>query len=398
MNKVLLIFLVVYILSVGSDPILGDSLVFTVIASKGFDLGTNATNHFLYINTLAVYHKIFPMINPHYLFIAFSIGYSLATLYVLKKILLLFNIKKEIVNISVLVFGLSFTFWRVSIITEVYSLYTLSASIFIFYLFSFIRNKKIIHFYYASIVFGLMFLIHIQTILLAPLYLYFICDNLRNDKKIISLGVFIPIVIFSILLVPVFQGKQSFISIFTDNAWGKSFFNFDFKIFLKSVIRNSAFLLYNFMFFIYFLVIGIKKTPFKKYFIIAIVPYVIFILKHDVSDSYVFHLIPYLFFMIIIAKGLETYSLKRSYLLVVLMPLIYFSAFKVIDFTKYGELINDEKGFKGGTRYFFFPPLNGNPSILKFIEAYNENKLKDKKSFDGQFKFAEDWISIKKNY
>lgn len=71
--------------------------------------------------------------------------------------------------------------------------------------------------------------------------------------------------------------------------------------------------------------------------------------------------------------------------------------FKIIDFTKIGESINTETGFKGSVRYLFFPPLNGNPDILKFIEAYDENKLKDKATFDKQYQYAKDWILIRQH-
>lgn len=358
-------------------------------------MATNATNHFLYINLLGVLKMVFPFVNPHYLFVAFSIGCSLSTLYFLRKFLFLFDIKNGIIDLVILFFGFSFTFWRISVITEVYSFYLLFVTLFLYQTFLFIKEKRINNFYWCSILFGLMFLIHIQTILLVPFYLYFLYYNLKNDKKNILKGVFIPIIIFSVLLIPVVQGKHSFVAIFTDNAWGNSFFHLEFKTFLKSVARNSVFLLYNFLFFIYFIIRGISKVPHKKYFIVAILPYCFFILKHDVSDSYVFYLVPYLFVLIIIAKGLENFD--KKYVLVFSIPLIYFMTFKIIDFTKIGESINTETGFKGGVRYLFFPPLNGNPDILKFIEAYDENKLKDKATFDKQYQYAKDWILIRQH-
>ncbi|WHF50912.1 hypothetical protein QGN23_10790 [Chryseobacterium gotjawalense] len=401
MNKnvlLLFIFLLIYLFSIGPDPILGDSLAFTVVASKGFDLATNATNHFLYINSLAVLHKIVPFINPHYLFVGFSIGCSILTLYFLRKFLFLFDVKEDIVDVVILFFGFSFTFWRISIITEVYSFYLLFVILFLHQFFLFIKEKRSINFYWSSILFGLMFLIHIQTILLVPFYLYFLYENFKSNKMNIIKGLLIPTVLFSVLLIPVIQGKNSFTAIFTDDAWGSSFFHLDFKTFIKSLGRNLVFLLYNFLFFTYFIIRGLNKVPFKKYFIIAILPYAFFILKHDVSDSYVFHLVPYLLVLIIMAKGLENFNFSKKYLLAFAIPLIYFMTFKILDFTKTGESINTETGFKGGVRYLFFPPLKGNPDILKFIEAYDKNKLKAKPAFDRQYRYAKDWMLIKSNY
>lgn len=394
----LFIFSLIYIFSIGSDPILGDSLAFTVVASQGFDLATNATNHFLYINLLAILHKIFPFINPHYLFVGFSIGCSITTLFFLGKFLFLFDLKKNTIDIIVIFFGFSFTFWRISVITEVYSFYILFVTLFLYKTFSFIKNRKPVDFYWASTLFGLMFLIHIQTILLVPFYLYFLYNNFKNNKTDIFKGLFIPAIIFLVLLIPVIQGKHNFIAIFTDNAWGASFFHSDVHSFIKSIARNSGFLLYNFLFFIFFIIFGINKISYKKYFIIAILPYMFFILKHDVSDSYVFHLVPYLFVLVIMGKGLEKIRFNNLYILAFSLPLIYFMTFEIINYTKTGQSINTETGFKGGVRYLFFPPLKSNPNITKFIKAYDNNQLQNKTSFDRQYQYAKKWIIIKNNF
>jgi hypothetical protein len=402
-SLIILIFAFIYIFSVGPDPVLGDSLAFTIVASNGFDLATNATNHFLYINFLALSHKILPFINPHHLFVGISITCSLLTLIFLRRFLALFEIKKVNIDILVLLFGFSFTFWRISIITEVYSFYILFVTLFLYHIFSFIKTRKITYFYYSAILFGTMFLIHIQTILLIPFYLYFLYENFRNERINILKGIFIPAIIFSILLIPVVQDKHSFIAIFTDNAWGNSFFELKFETFIKSLGRNLIFLIYNFSLFLFFIVAGIKKAGYKKYFLIALLPYVVFILKHDVSDSYVFHLVPYLFLLVLIGKGLEKLQLIPKYVLVFSLPLIYFMTYKMVKYTGFSHDITTKTGFKGGVRYFFFPPLNGNPTIDVFIKSYEENKFKDfpqneKNNFERQYQYAKDWVMIKNNF
>lgn len=401
MAKIMLLisfFVLIYCFSVGSDPILGDSLVFTVVAYNGFDLATNATNHFLYMNLLAILHKIFPWINSHYLFVSFGILCSAFTLFFVRKLLLIFNISKNTTNIAVLIFGFSFTFWRTSIITEVYSFYILFVTLFLTQIFLFLKERRVFNFYCASMLFGIMFLIHIQSILLIPFYLFFLYESFKKDKIYMLKGILIPSFLFSILLFPVFQGKHNFSAIFTDNAWGNSFFHLDVKEMVKSFGRNLIFLLYNFLFFMCFIIKGLKKTPLKKYFLLAILPYLLFILKHDVSDSYVFHLVPYLFLLVILAKGLEDFDLRKKYILVFAMPLIYFAAFNIIKITKFGEAINNETGFKGGVRYLFFPPLKGNPDIDQFIKAYNDDQLRDKPSFDRQYKYAKEWMLMKEKF
>ena len=89
---IILFLTITYFFSLGKDPILGDGLVFTVQACNGYDFATNATNHFLYSNFLAVIHKIIPFINPHYLFVVSSILFSIGTLIVIKMVQLLFDV------------------------------------------------------------------------------------------------------------------------------------------------------------------------------------------------------------------------------------------------------------------------------------------------------------------
>lgn len=395
---ILLFFLILYTVSVGPDPILGDSLAFTVIASKGFDLATNATNHFLYMNVLALLHKIIPFIDPHYLFVGISVMCSVLTLFFLKKLIMLFEIKELNANLLIVLFGFSFTFWRVSIITEVYSFYILFATLFLYKIFLYKKERKMMDFYYSALLLGIMFLIHIQTLLLLPFYMYFLYENFKDQKKNIIVGVVIPAAIFSILLIPVIQGRHNFMAIFTDNSWGGSFFDLKVKTFVKSLGRNFVFLVYNFLFFLFFIIAGFRNLEYKKYFLVALLPYVFFILKHDVSDSYVFHLIPYLFVIILIGKGLENIHFNKKYALICSIPLIYFLTFKIINYTGFGQNINKEIGFKGGTRYFFFPPLRNNPKIGKFIEAYNNNLVKEKEKLERQYEYALEWIHISKEY
>ncbi|TXF77770.1 glycosyltransferase family 39 protein [Chryseobacterium sp.] len=395
----LLIFLlVVYIFSLGADPILGDSLGFTVTAAKGFDPGSNATNHFLYMNTLAVLHKVLPFLNPHYLFAGFSIVCSILTLFFLRKLLLLFGLAKITADTAMVFFGLSFTFWRISVFTEVYSFYLLFVALFLYQAFLFIKERRTLNFYFSAVLFGVLFLIHIQTILLVPFYLLFLYENHRNEKTMILKGLLLPAIVFSILVIPVVQGRQSFMSIFTDNAWGSSFFEFHFTTFLKSLGRNLIFLLYNFLFFLWFFFKGFKRFPYKRYFVVAVLPYLFFILKHDVSDSYVFHLVPYLFMLTIIAHGLEKAEFPLKYLSPLMVPIIYLVTVQTVNHSSFGTEMNAEKGFKGGVRYYFFPALDGNPPIETFTEAYENGTLKDPETYESQYLMAKEWEVIKKGF
>lgn len=397
----LVFFLTIYTLSVGTDPILGDSLAFSVGASKGFDLGTNATNHFLYVNFLALMHQIFPFVNPHYLFVGVSVIFSIFTLFFIRKFLNLFDISEYNITMTLILFGFTFTFWRVSIITEVYAFYLCFVVLFLYQIFKFIKSKKAIHFYLSSFFLGIMFTIHIQTILVLPFCLYVVYVNFSVLKEKLWLGVLIVLSLFSILFIPVIQGKQNMMAIFTDNAYQDSLLGLEWKTIAKSVVRNAAFLAYNFLFFIYFAVKGFKNTPYKKYLFILAIPFVVFILKHNVSDTYVFHLVPYVLLLILIGKGIQKINNVKLTPLFFVLPAMYLLSYNVLNLTDFGTQINDEKGFKGGTKYLFYPALNDNPKIDEFIIAYENHQFEnnsplEKKDFDRQYQLAIEWKKKKK--
>lgn len=388
---------IIYLFSVAKDPLLGDSIIFTLQAYDGFDFNSNATNHILYSNFLALLHKVLPFINIHFLCIGVSVLSGILSLFYLNKLLKLFNISPKSSLICVLILGFSFTFWRVSVITEVYTFYILFVILFLINLFKFLKEKQIKYFYYLSIFLGILFLIHIQTILFGSLYIYFIIKNFKTLRQNIIYGGLITFAIFSLLLIPVILGYHPFINLFVMVSDEDSFFKIDPTVVAKSMIRNSAFFIYNFLFFIIFIYWGVKNKNYLDYIIIAIAPFLFFCIKHDVTDSYVFHLVPYVFILILIGRGLDSFP-KISLALPLLLPLFYFVCFKIVENTSYGKTIEKEKSFKGGVRYMFFPALNKNPDLKIFLEKYDKDLLYKKPELKTMQPFVVRWEDIKKTY
>ena len=298
----------------------------------------------------------------------------------------------------ILLFGISFTYWRISIITEVYAFYMFFVALFLYNSFKYLKKNKIKYFIKLSILLGVLFLIHIQSILFLPFYFLLVFENYKSNSRQILYGIILFVLVASILLIPVFLGKHNFLAIFTDNAYQDSFFNFNPLVLVKSLARNLGFLLYNFLFFLYFIFFGYKKIKYKKYVLFIFIPFLVFILKHNVSDSYVFHLVPYIFLLIAIGIGIESKLPNFNTAIILLIPLFYFISYKLINKTAIGEKMNTEIGFKGGVRYFFYPPINGNPGIESFVKAYQQKKLKEIETFDYQYKYALEWIKIKKKF
>ncbi|MGO4709108.1 DUF2723 domain-containing protein [Chryseobacterium sp. 2TAF14] len=392
----LILLAIIYFFSIGKDPALGDSLVFTVQAYKGFEFESNATNHFLYSNFLALSHKILPFLNVHFLFVGISVFSGILSLFYLQKLLPLFEVTQKSTLICLLIFGFSFTFWRLSIITEVYTFYLLFVILFLINIFKFLKEKKPKYFYYLSFLFGLLFLIHVQTILFIPLYCYLIIRHYKILKIHAVYGIVITVFVFSILLIPVALGRNSLISIFTDGAYQDSIFNFDMKIIFKSLIKNIGFLIYNFLFFLVFMFLGLKNRNKIDYIIIAIAPFVFFCIKHNVSDVYVFHIIPYIFLLALIGRGMDSFPKTIYFFLPLLFPIIYFMTYKITKSTKTGENFEKEKGFKGGTKYMMFPPMSENPDLSFFIKKYKEDSLDKEPELKYMYPFALEWEKIKK--
>ncbi|MFS4470787.1 hypothetical protein [Chryseobacterium sp. T20] len=386
---------IMYICSIAQDPSFGDSLVFTIQGYKGFEFSSNATNHILFSNFLSLLHKIFPFVEVHFLFVGVCILSGILSLFYLGRLLNLLDISPRSSLICIMILGLSFTFWRQAIITEVYTFYLLFSILYLINLFKFVQSKEIKYFYYLSFLLGILFLIHIQTILFLPLYLYFIFRNFTILKMHIIYGGIITGLLFSVLLIPVFMGRNTFISIFTDNSYEDSIFNYDPSIILKSIIRNLVFLIYNFLFFIVFLFWGLKNKTHLDYIAIGIIPFLVFCIKHNVSDGYVFQLIPYVFLLILMGRGLD-YFPKIYIILPLFFPVIYFTSYKIVEKTSLGKTFDKEKYYKGGTRYMLFPPLNGNPDWDYFINKYKGGALYNDPNLKYLDSSIREWDEIRK--
>lgn len=391
----LILLSIIYSFSLASEPALGDSLAFTNQAYKGFTFDSNATNHFLYSNVLALLHYILPFINVHFLFTFFSVFCGILFLYLLNTFLLLNKISEKSAFLCIAIMGFSFTFWRQSIITEVYTFYLLFVILFLISLWKFIIENKILDFYKFSILFGIILLIHIQSILFIPLYFYVLIKNFKSLKINSIYGLLIVLLISSILLIPVLLGHHDLLAIFTDDSYQNSLFDFNIQVLLKSVLKNLGFLIYNFLFFLFFLIYGFKKLSFWDYILIGILPFLAFVLKHEISDIYVFHLVPYIFLMIILGRGLDQIKFKY-YWTVLLIPVFYFFSFKILKKLEVGKKIETEKYYKGGVRYMFFPPLNGNPDLKYFKEIYFKDSLYNKPELKSMYPDVIEWEKIYK--
>ncbi|MDO5616888.1 MAG: hypothetical protein Q4G16_11900, partial [Cruoricaptor ignavus] len=171
----------------------------------------------------------------------------------------------------------------------------------------------------------------------------------RVGVRSLALGVFTFLIIVFLLFIPVLLGKHNAMAILNDDKYHDSIFDYNIQTLVKSSIRNIGFLVYNFALFLILIPIGFRRTGYKVYFVVLLIPFLFFILKHNVSDSYVFHLVPYLIFTIWFGRALDCISFKIKPVYIFLLPVFYFATYNIVNFTSIGENINKETGFKGGT-------------------------------------------------
>lgn len=401
---ILLALYILYSYSVSPDPIVGDSLGFTVSAYQSFDFASNATNHLLYMALLSGFSSLV-QINPHTLFTQLSIIWGLSFLLIAYQYLCYKGISEKIALICVLILGLSFTFFRQCIITEVYTFFLLLSALFYLNLEKFLDNKNEKYLFYASFFIGLMTLVHIQTILLFPLYLGVCLYTFSQNKKVALIAFSVFLFIFSLLLIPVFLQTNTLLSVFTDGKYEDSLTNFEFIPIIKSTIIGIFYFLYNFSFFVIPILLGIKLMNRKGLFLMSIIPYIVFCVKHNVSDNYVFQLLPYFLLLYPLALGLEfglkKYPFLHKYQVIgifcLLVPVFYFMATQAIAQTNYGKELATSKAYKGGVEYCFFPVLRFAPPIDSFMVAY-EHKQLEENVYGDLYKQAKEWKKIKQKW
>lgn len=90
---------------------------------------------------------------------------------------------------------------------------------------------------------------------------------------------------------------------------------------------------------------------------------------YAVSDNYVFFIPFNIIFALSIGYGISV--IKKPYLkkiswVCLLIPALYFSAFKIAYNTKKGKEFHDFKSYKGGLNYYMLPWMNNNSGILEF--------------------------------
>ena len=145
---------VVYVLGLGVEPAYGDATSFTLSAAKGFDWATNATSHFLYGLVLRCIAILVGTSNVLWALPMFSAVCAVLTLVAVNRLLKNLGVVEGTRTLCLLLFGLSFTFWRNAETTEVYTFNTLLCAVYLYQVVSWSHSRKGQHFLLGSLVLG----------------------------------------------------------------------------------------------------------------------------------------------------------------------------------------------------------------------------------------------------
>ncbi|MDX2189479.1 MAG: DUF2723 domain-containing protein [Bacteroidota bacterium] len=385
----LVIIFFVYFINSNTSIGFGDALGFVWASECCFQLGTNATSHFLYVNFLRLLVIMFSY------FDAFQIASFVSILFSLITLLLVYCTSFKISDsswasvISVIILAFSFTYWRQTEIVEVYT-FNLAFLTLLFFLSTIVlidESKRQIIFL-ISILMGISLWIHIQNILIFPAFIY-LCYVV--DKQWINVLVkLIPASLIGLLLfvLPFITNQNSVMSVLVENTFFLSkAIDHDVYYYFNSLLKNVGFLLYNLHLFLFFSIWGLIKL-FKKYprvgffYFLVGLPYFVFPIFYDVPDNYVFALVFYLVLAITSVFGIDDFIKKQFIqklkIVVVLVaftlsPALYFSVYKLSENISHLDKIKESKAYKGGFKYLLWPGMRNNVSLIEYSKYLNNS-------------------------
>ena len=370
------------------SPFVGfnDGMSFLYAAETGFDLGTNATSHFLYNNLQHILVKVFFFVPPVLLLTLFSIVCSLIALWLFAKIAGLFTQNRFAIAATTLLLGVSFTFWQQSEIIEVYAFNNM---LFLSYVWLALRDvlksKGRANALFVSLLLGIGLLTHIQHILSIPFFLIYLWkgDFLSVKRKVLLMLPWMSLM--SILFIlPMALKTHSLGAVFVESQFKQDVFGLQPMVLLKGIGLGLGMLLYNFILGLVFVAMGwrrmLKESKESAYWLLALlVPYAGFAFKYSVNDNHVFFLCAYFILLLPAVLSLEkvTGNTKRGGILggLILVPIATYwmmtiFALQVPQLAKYDEL----KAYKGGVHHLFWPGKASAPDPLQLaLEIQHDN-------------------------
>lgn len=379
----------VYLLTRNPHPGFGDSLGFLFYAKSGYDLATNATSHFLYINFAHTLVILFPFVPTILLMSLISLVFALLSLERLYRLARLIGNDLQSSIFAVLVMALSFTWWRQAVVIEVYTFYCFCVLQVWVWVVEDVVSGQYRHMPKVGLGLGLAVLTHIQTILLLPFFfLYLWWGRAKTIQVALSIG--LGVALGSVLVVlPLILHLNPIDAVFFDNHFRGEVLGIDWKNLVMGGFRSVGYLLYNFHFFTPLLVYGLilawrKERRLVLLLGVASLPIWLFAMRYNVTDNYVFFLLPY--FAIVAFSGLSFNHVMThlkpglvktgAFILpFVFSPLVYFFVLKMAHQIPSAQRFAVSKAYKGGMAFYLWPGQSHAPDPLRLAEEIRDGKV-----------------------
>jgi hypothetical protein len=358
------------------DVTWGDSLGYLQAAEKGFDPGTNANSHFLYLLFCRSLIEILPWFEAQKIMALVSVFWALLVL--LLSYLLGKSLKNEMAGLFALhILACAFTFWRHACIIEVYTMeLAFWAGCFWFFLL-FLRTGQSRFFYALVFCHATGLLVHIHLLLFFPAFLYVILQRKPMPWAAFFLYVIpVAVVFFSVFMLNANTLEQVFFDAIGDEMTRISLSRLAMGILLiPGLLVFSMPLAWLLIFLCRKEVAQVVREWKKDAFILAQIPVMLTVLAfawaYASPGIHVFLLPVMLFFSLFLGCVCSLKFPEKGWAAVfpALHILLIFNVFLI-----YSSLIyrrSDLTEIKGGPGYLLLPWARGNASsILETAARY----------------------------
>lgn len=380
----------------------GDGLGFLEAILDGTDGDSNATNHLFYIQFLKLCYTYLDWLPlGDRLLIPNAVGILLLVYHLnclgfrLKEM----NYNAVLVASTALVLG--FTCFKLACLQEVYVLFAgfwVGALRYAYQILQRNDRDDTHNFLKMGLYFGIAMGIHIYGILFLPVYLYVLFGFWhRLWPKVVAL---IPLLFFGLLVVPVFQGRNTFNSVFFDYGAQEAVLSFPVSTWGWGLGLGLALLIYNFPIGIFFFLKGLSVMQKGRAYTLA--PFLFLALvgagyasRFSALEVYTFYLPVYVAMFPFLCNGLNDLFASRAasglkvaaaVLVMAGGPLIYWVLYE-LSFQKevisnylpeeYAKKLNqasEQKSYKGGLAFYVAPFMHQMPDALEVIKSASEEQ------------------------
>ena len=384
---------VIYWLTQNPFVSFGDSVGVLYYASQGFDLDTNATSHFLYLNVCAF--LLLPgWGNPVAVLTGASIVFALLALFRLYQLLQLTGIRSSTAAMIVLMMALSFTWWRQAVTIEVYAM---SSWIAMEILLAMGKNYWLGEWkraWQVAIWMGIALLTHIQFLLLIPaVMLYWWWGKGRSIFQKFGPLLLMLLISSPLILIPLVFDTHPISEVFFDAGYQDQVLGIDVGSLVMGSLRSLGYLLYNFHVFVPLLLVGLWKNwkihnRWTFLLLLAAAPIWAFAMRYNVTDNYVFFLLPYFILCALSGPGWEWVGEKlkpiwiRLGLAICLSPILYFTAWQIAAQIPRFQQFAEPKAYKGGLQYYFWPGQSQSADPLQLAREIRSGEREPIPDFD----------------